>query len=153
MTNMKRLGHLLAALALLMVCASPASASRPDMDGTYLLDYLLVTVTAEVRQGPENFVVVAKVESLFGGANTYTFVGHWQGDRITAEHHQGHRFEGTVANSPEGATINGTLHTRWGNDFKVTAAPSEKISDNTEVIDRRVRAGEFPFLQKRLSRR
>ena len=150
---MKRFGHLVAALALLAVCASPASAYRPDLDGTYLLDYLLVTVTAEVKQGPENFVVVARVESLFGQDDTYTFVGRWEGDRVVADHHQGHHFEGRVQDGPDGTTITGTLHTRWGNEFKVTAAPSEKISDHTEVIDRRVRAGEFPFLQKRLSRR
>jgi hypothetical protein len=150
---MKRFGPLLAALALLAMSAAPASAYRPGLDGTYVLDYLLVTVTAEVKQGPETFVVVAKVTNIFGQDDTYTFLGNWEGDRVIATHYQGHRFEGRVEDHSGGAKITGTLHTRWGSDFNVTATPREKISENTEVIDRRVRRGEFPFLQKQLSRR
>jgi hypothetical protein len=143
----------MAVVALLAIGAGPARAHRPDLDGTYLLDYLLVSVKAEVRQSPGVFVVVAKVSDLFGNDNTYTFMGHWQGDRVVAEHYQGHRFEGRVQESAEGPLIKGTLHTRWGGDYDVEATPSEKISENTETIDRRVREGELPSLQKLYTKR
>lgn len=104
---------------LLSVSWSHPALSMVDIAGRWHASTMGAVIEATVNQKGHAIDGVAEVHSPFGQKDTYHFIGNIDGNRVTAAHHEGHRFAGSV--TPNGQVV-GTLRTRGGHEFSVSAS-------------------------------
>jgi hypothetical protein len=110
--------HLALFVILLTVLCLPAHAAQRDVSGNYEASVMGSVIKARIEQAGADIRGVAYVYSG-GKKNTYHFIGTVNGNRIQANHSDGHAFNGNV--TPEGNLI-GVLRTRGGHNLSVNAA-------------------------------
>jgi hypothetical protein len=106
-------------IALCMVTSFPAFASGADMSGTWVASAMGSRLEAHVKQSGTNMSGVAYVYDPFGKRDTYHFKGIVNGNQVTASHHEGHVFTGTILGPGQ---VTGTLRTRGGHQLAVSAS-------------------------------
>jgi hypothetical protein len=104
---------------LLSVSWSHFALSVVDISGSWHASTMGAVIEATISQKGHAIDGVAEVHSPFGQKDTYHFIGNIDGNRVTAAHHEGHKFAGSV--TPNGQVV-GTLRTRDGHEFSVSAS-------------------------------
>lgn len=92
-----------------------------DISGTWRASSMGAVIEATIQQKGHLISGVALVHNPNGKTNIYHFSGGINGNRVTAAHHDGHRFAGSI--NSKGQLV-GVLRTKRG--YKVSVAASRR---------------------------
>jgi len=90
-----------------------------NISGKWHASSMGAVIEATINQRGHLINGVARVRNPSGEKNTYHFTGSIDGNRVTAAHHNGHRFAGTVNSNGQ---LVGVLRTKRGQQVSVTAS-------------------------------
>jgi len=90
-----------------------------NISGKWQASSMGAIIEATINQKGHLINGVAQVRDPSGEKNTYHFTGSIDGNRVTAAHHSGHRFAGTVNSNGQ---LVGVLRTKRGHQVSVTAS-------------------------------
>jgi hypothetical protein len=100
--------------AVTLLCAT--ALAEPNLSGMWHASAMGATVDANLQQQGNSVNGVAYVRAPGGKKGTYHFKGNVSGASITAAHHSGHRFSGTIRDYDR---ISGVITTRGGQSMPV----------------------------------
>ena len=104
---------------LLLVLWSLPAFPVVNVSGTWHASHMGAAMEVTINQNGHVISGVAHVHNPSGKTDTYHFTGGVEGNRITAAHYSGHRFEGNINSSGQ---LVGVVRTKHGNKFSFVAS-------------------------------